>query len=155
MSQAYIARLRRIDKSYQASLSALSYTTAYFNEQSLQERIGETTQHQLRSAVYTLEEAYVVRIFAEFEGILKQHLSTNHPMLKVRSDARVGYLLARVLKTEQIALSPVLFSKFELLRDTRNNIAHQNAPGFPMVSFSDARDLLARILDKLPEPYQA
>ena len=154
MSRLYAKRLLMVTKAYQAAVDALSCVIFHYDDLLMQQRIGNMSKHTFAVALNSLEDTYTVRLFAEFEGILRDHLRSNHPSIKLRRDVRVGYLLQRTLQRDNIVLDPVLRTQFELLRDTRNTIAHQSPQHIAGVSFIDAQKCLARVVDKLPEPYQ-
>ncbi len=154
MSRFHAKRLLTVTKAYQAAIDAITCVILHYDDQLIQQRVGNTSKHTFAVALKSLEDTYTVRLFAEFEGVLRDHLRSNHPSVKMRRDVRVSYLLQRILQRDNIVLDPVLRAQFELLRETRNTIAHQSPQRIAGVSFIDAQKCLARIVDKLPEPHQ-
>lgn len=100
-----------------------------------------------------MEATYFIRLYAEFEGILKDHLATNHPAVRVPDKPKVDWLINRVIRAESIAIEPPLRAKMNAVRDYRNALAHRKQKIVPgIVTFTDALSRLNTFLARLPEP---
>src|SRR5256885_14513 len=81
MSDRYIARLRRISEELDGAKIAIAYVARNLDRGEVLREVGDS----LRSRAFLLEIAknldttYFVRLTAEFEGVLKDHLISNHP----------------------------------------------------------------------------
>ena len=95
---------------------------------------------------------YFVRLYAEFEGILKDHLATNHPAVVVPDKPKVDKLISLRVKAEGFTLDPALRHKMETVRDYRNSVAHHVRASAPSVTLVDALSSLNRFLARLPDP---
>lgn len=98
------------------------------------------------------EQTYFIRLYAEFEGILKDHLATNHSHVRVPDKPKVDWLISRVLQLEGISLEQPLRLRLDLVRDYRNSIAHRTRRVIRIVSMNDALSVLNTFLARLPEP---
>src|SRR5207247_786218 len=101
-----------------------------------------------------LEITYFVRLTAEFEGILKDHLITNHPRISFpakKSEWKVDWFLRKVFQAESIQIDPGLRLKLDEVRDYRNSVAHRGHPVTP-ITFAEALKRYNTLLAKLPEP---
>ena len=99
-----------------------------------------------------VELTYFVRLYAEFEGILKDHLATNHPTIMISDKPKVDKLISLVMKAEGFTSDPILRRKMDNVRDYRNSIAHRTRASSPSVTFVDALSSLNKFLARLPEP---
>ena len=99
-----------------------------------------------------MEVTYFVRLYAEFEGILKDHLATNHPAVVVPDKPKVDKLISLRVKAEGFTLDPALRHKMETVRDYRNSVAHRVRASAPSVTLVDALSSLNRFLARLPDP---
>ena len=99
-----------------------------------------------------MEKTYFIRLFAEWEGILKTHLATNHPTVSVPDKPKVDGLISAILKAEGISIDPNLRIKLILARDYRNYLVHTSTKTVNDVAFSDARSWFNLFVAKLPAP---
>ncbi len=100
-----------------------------------------------------LEKTYLVRLFGEFEGILKDHLVSNHPTVRFNEKQdKVDRLLRLIMKHENVTISPSLRNKLDELRGYRNSIAHQSHLQVPMVTLADAALTLSQIVSRFDLP---
>jgi hypothetical protein len=156
MSTAYLSRLNGIAEDYDACRNALSLVHTHFDCQQFSTEVAGLSRRKIKVALDGLEAIYIVPLFAEFEGILKDHLRTNHPSITFdEAKARVDWLLGRVLQREKLKLSVPHRRKFDAVRDYRNRVAQlSSAPAAP-VPFSLATHCLEEIVGRFPDPYYA
>lgn len=99
-----------------------------------------------------IEATYFIRLYAEFEGILNDHLVTNHSGIRVPDKPKVDQLISLITKTESLTINPRLRTKLDAARDYRNSLADSRRKAVPIVTFADALACLGKFLDMLPEP---
>jgi len=98
-----------------------------------------------------LEGTYLIRLYAEFQGLLKHQLAANHPATKIPPNSNADWLVSRVLRAEGIKADPALRARLDSVRDYRNDLAHQN--NVPqMLTFQEALSTLNTLVAKLSEP---
>lgn len=154
MSVLYIQRLRDVQAEFDATNAAISYFNWHWQKQDVPQHIKVPKPKDLIRADQNLELTYFTRLYAEFEGILKDHLATNHPLIRVPDKPKVDWLISRVLQSEGISLEQPLRLKLNSVRDYRNLIAHRTRRGALFLSFSDAFSVLNTFLARLPEPFK-
>jgi hypothetical protein len=153
MSGVYRNRLRRIQSELSAAREAIAYVSRHWQQESVVNEIDPViTQHDFLLAAANIEKTYFVRLYAEFEGILKYHLATNHSTIGMGDKPKVDWLISRVSRAEGIAADPNLRRKMDGVRDYRNAIAHHRLPAAQFVSFASALSTLNQFLNKLPDP---
>jgi len=157
VSDVYIRRLRSVQAEFNAARVALFFTIRNWQRYDIGGEPDVTDLRlkpgQFERAQERVEETYFVRMYAEFEGILKDHLTTNHPKVSVPDRPKVDQLISAVLKAEKVTIDPALRAKLDAVRDYRNSIAHSaRRPGAVFVPFVDALSRLNTFVDKLPDP---
>ena len=153
MSEAYIRRLRSVQMEFYSAREAIGYVQRNWQKHSIYAEIPRLKPNHFREAGGNVERTYFIRLYAEFEGILKDHLATNHPSLAVPQKPKVDWLISHVVRTEGAALDPLLRRKMDGLRDYRNSIAHRTRATVPAVTFAEALSTLNTFLARLPEPF--
>ena len=157
MSEVYVRRLRAVRDEFEAARIALLYVAKYWQPHDIQNEpevaVLKFTLRPFEQAQQNVEQTYFVRLYAEFEGILKDHLATNHPSLPVPDRPKVDQLISLVLRAEAVRLDPILRAKMDAVRDYRNSIAHsKRRSGIAVISFVDALSRLNTVLAKLSDP---
>lgn len=151
MSDVYIQRLRSVRNEFDASRTAIAHILSHWNTPEIIEAFSGVPRKNFEQASQYLEVTYFVRLFAEFEGILKDHLATNHPAVSVVHDPKVDWLISRARRSEGLRIDPTLHQRINEVRAYRNAIAHSAAPA-AVVTFQQALSTLNKFLDKLPDP---
>lgn len=159
MSRVYIARLEKIGKEFEATRFALSYFVLHWNNSAVVKFLAQSvgpapsSRDGFVEAANRLEETFFVRLTAEFEGVLKDHLRSNHSHINVVDNPKVDWLINKVKKVEAFRISPALQRKLQEARDYRNIIAHQDAGrGVARVPFRETLARYSRFLAQLPDP---
>lgn len=98
----------------------------------------------LARAANNLEATYVVRLFAEFEAVLRDYWGALRPGKRVRAEV----LLQRVGELENMPEDWV--ADTHEVRDLRNNIVHHRAT-VVVHSYQQCRTWLARFVSMLPQ----
>jgi len=152
MSNIYIQRLRIIQMEFNSAREAINYVRRNWQKHDLHAEFIRLKPAHFEEAGRNVEVTYFVRLYAEFEGILKDHLATNHPSVVVPDKPKVDKLISLVTKAEGFTVDPALRGKMDAARDYRNSIAHRVRASAPSVTFVDALSSLNKFLAKLPEP---
>lgn len=154
MSDFYVRRLDRIREEYLAASGALAYVSAFwhahnvFNFPAL-EVVGI---EDVRRAAGDLEATYFIRLFAAFEGVLKEHLAKNHPAVRVADDASAAWLIDRVAARQGPPVGTPLRARVHDVRRYRNSLVHAGGRTPAFVSLPEALGRLTRFVDRLPDP---
>ena len=152
MSDIYIHRLRRIQTEQTATRMALAYVERNWQRHSIYHEAEMLTPANFALAARNAEATYYIRLYAEFEGILKDHLKANFPHVSVLDKPKVDWLISRVVQAEGMTLEPPLRLKMDAVRDYRNLIAHRHSRPVLFVPFDDALSILNTFLARLPDP---
>lgn len=154
MSDVYLHRLRRVLGEYEAARGAIAFLLNKWSQQGFSDGSTGLSFPLLEEAALNVERTYFIRLYAEFEGILKDHLLSNHPSRAFAETERprVDEVIARVVRVEPLTVNPKLRDKLDRARDYRNSIAHSRRTPVPLVSINDAVAALGKFLDMLAEP---
>ena len=133
---------------------SLAYVKRNWNKQGIYADLRDIEPSALDAAERNVESTYFIRLYAEFEGILKEHLARNHRFAAFPQKPRVDELIQRVTKANSMQIDRQLRARMNDVRDYRNALAHRPLILFPPVTFTQALSILNRFLDKLPEPYK-
>ena len=152
MSDLYIQRLRGVQTELAAVRAALTYIERNWQKQDIYLDIPILTAADFVQAARRAEAAYFIRLYAEFEGTLKDHLATNHPQVPLPDKPKMDWLISRVIQLEGLTTGPPLRLKMDAVRDYRNLIAHRHARPTAFVLFDDGLSVLNTFLARLPEP---
>lgn len=152
MSGVYIERLRTVQMEFNSTREAIRYVQVNWQKYDIQRDVTALKPAHFDHAGRNIEITYFVRLYAEFEGVLKDHLATNFPAVTVTAKPKVDALITLVLKAEGFVLDPALRRKMDHVRDYRNSIAHRAHASAPSVTFVEALSRLNRFLAKLPDP---
>jgi len=154
MSGIYRSRLRQIQAELAAAREAIAYVRRHEQQETIINEVDTVTRHDFLLAATNVEKTYFVRLYAEFEGILKYHLAANHAEIGIADKPQVDWLISRVSRAEGVAIDPNLRRRMNGVRDYRNSIAHYVLPAAQFVPFDSALSTLNQFLSKLPEPYK-
>ena len=127
MSEVYIRRLRSIQMEFNAAREAIGYVKRNWQKQSIFEEMPRLKPSHLNEAGGRVVATYFIRLYAEFEGILKDHLETNHPAVAVPDKPKVDWLISRVIRIDTLTADAILRRKMDRLRDYRNSIASSHS----------------------------
>ncbi len=152
MSEVYIQRLRAVQMEFNSAREAISFVQRNWQKYDIYADLVRLKPAHFDEAGRHVEMTYFVRLYAEFEGVLKDHLAMNHPTVIVADKPKVDKLIRLVLKAENITLDPNLRRKMDNVRTYRNSIAHRAHAAAPSVPFVDALSSLNKFLARLPDP---
>ena len=149
MSNTYFQRLVSIRSEFDATREALFYAQRNWDKLNIEHEV-RVELRQVDLAERNLEATYFVRLFAEFEGILKTHLATQFPQVKTNKFERVNSLISKVQRAEGFTINSALRSKLISVQMHRNSIAHSNT-SFEVVAFGSALSTLNTFLAKFSQ----
>ncbi|MGI4788417.1 MAG: hypothetical protein ACRYFS_06150 [Janthinobacterium lividum] len=152
MSDSYIVRLRAIRLEFESARQAISYVQRNWQKYDIYAELSHLKPINFEQAGVRVEQAYFIRLYAEFEGILKDHFATNLPLSKVPDKPKIDWLISQIAKAEMFTIDPKLRVKMDEIRNYRNSIAHRTRAVVPAVTLTDALSRLNTFLAKLPEP---
>lgn len=150
MSEGYIQRLRSIQTDFNSAREAIGYIQRNWDKHNIHTEILLLKPASFEKAGRNVETTYFISLYAEFEGILKDHLSLHHPHIPVPAKPKVDWLIGQVTRAEQIAIDPILRRKMDNVRDYRNSLAHRTRAAVPAITFADALSVLNTFLAKIP-----
>jgi hypothetical protein len=96
MSVEFIRRLRRIEDKFIAVCEAVRFFSANWQKHPNL----KASSRDFKLADDNLEKTYIIRLFAEFEGILKEHLETSAPGVKMPDKPGAEWLISRVMRVQ-------------------------------------------------------
>jgi hypothetical protein len=146
MSHRLIQRLNTVGDEFEAARSALLLTTGRWPILHQWEEVTGQRLASFQLAERNLEATYVVRLFAEFEAILRAQYPHSRPGRPV---PRRSFNLINSLGSRYAIPAPMMV-EVHRIREFRHSIAHAD-PGAPPVSFTDALSWLNRYLACIPD----
>ena len=136
-----------IRSEYRAIQFAAEYVAHSWQSLPIRENPTHVRQVQVRDAVRKLEATYLLRLFAEFEAVLQDHLLAVQPQRT--APHRAEHLLNRVASLHRTA--PAARDGAHRVRVYRNSLVHRQAFSGETISFLDAPALLNHFLAWLPD----
>jgi hypothetical protein len=146
MSHRLNQRLNTVGDEFEATRSALVLATGRWSVLHLWEEVAGQRLASFQLAERNLEATYVVRLFAEFEAILRAQYPHSRPGRPV---PRRSYNLINSLGS-CYAIPAAILAEVHRIREFRHSIAHAD-PGAPPVGFTDAVSWLNRYLAYIPD----
>ena len=131
MSDIYVQGLRGVQTEFNAAKEGVTYVEQHWQRQAIYLEVPLLSPRGFAQTSRRLEQTYFIRLFAEFEGILKDHLASNHPSAVVSSKSTVDWLIRHTI---------------------RNTVAHSGRNPAPAITLAAALSTLDTFLARLPEP---
>jgi hypothetical protein len=146
MSHRLISQLRSIRDEYLVARAALAFLTRQWPSLHDEPEILGQTFQSLHAAARNLEATYTVRLFAEFEALLRVQYPHSRPGSPVprNSDGLISGIGARYRIPVEVR------QRVHGVREFRHAIAHA-APGVEPVPFVDALSRLNQYLAYIPD----
>jgi hypothetical protein len=146
------ARVRAVLDEFAASRFSLGRTIAATSADStVLSSIDQTLRpSDLRDCLENLEITYALRLFAEFETVLRDYWSVIRPSPRPRR-TRVEILTDRVAARQQIPAT--VLSAAHAVREYRNNIVHDRLRT-PRLTIHDCKSRIAFFISYLPVRWQ-
>lgn len=141
-SDAY-RRLARVRDEFDAARFALAHVLGLLGSGDITQPMQVTRSH-VRLCSRHLEITYVLRLYAEYEGVLMDYWSTG---MRRRSRPRMRILMERIASNQTMSLGHL--ADAHQVRDFRNEIVHRNLRE-ARLTFGDCASRLGRYLSWLP-----
>lgn len=152
MSKQYIQRLRAVRGEFEAARQGIAFVNRNWHRYDVYQDISDVTPANFLRAGEYLFSTYLIRLSAEFEGILKHHLASNHSSIPIPKDAKVDWLISKVSNKEGFGVDPNLRASLEKVRKYRNDFVHSGQVPMPTFTFDSALSWFNTFLEKLPDP---
>jgi hypothetical protein len=146
VSYLHVQALESVHSEFTSSAAVLAYATRVWHELSREPELHGARHIDFRRAVDNLETTYIIRLFAEYEAILQDHLSARHPGIRMPRTAEA--LINRVALRERLP-HPVR-EDAQAVREYRNALVHRRITPVPSRSLREVRAVLNRFLARLP-----
>ena len=160
MSRRHIYLLRKVGGEHDAARVSLDYTRRYWyhlealasKETDLIPKKQDLTLAQFNAILpnQTIEAIFIIRLFAIFEGVLKDHHSQFHDNDTAPNYASVSWYIERLAFLNRSIISTNIVANVHEVRKYRNSLVH-SLPNVPRIPFSDALADLSKFAIKLPE----
>ena len=155
MSRSYKQILELVQTEYESAKFCLGYVSVHWQKHTISPDEKMVTPSALKRALYHLEVTYIIRLFATFEGLLKQYMKERRPTIALPSGEdkmRVGWFIDRVSQLEKPKISSQLRNRVYEVRACRNQLMHSGKTTSPAIEFQEALQYLATYLSFLPDP---
>lgn len=145
MSHFHTQRLVKIRQEYQAVATAVSYVAQEWNKAHHHEiiRVSRVEISQINLAQRSLSDTYIVRAFSEFEGNLREEITSSGLKVPYKAEALINRAASMRKIPNDIRLNA------HIVRAFRNAVVHQNAAAGVPLSFGAALSSLNRFVASL------
>lgn len=152
MSKQYIQRLRAVRGEFEAARQGIAFVNQNWHKYNVYQDVTDVTPANFQRAGEYVFATYLIRLSAEFEGILKHHLTSNHPGIPISKDVKVDWLISKVSKAEGFKVDPVLRTNIEKVRNYWNDFVHSGQGPLSPFTFDSALSWFNTFLAKLSDP---
>jgi len=155
VSRVYQRTLARVQDERDVAEEVTAYVRDNWYSKSIFDEAGfieGATLHSVLQLLDTLDTIFTTRLFAAFEGILRQHMRQYHPKPAVPEDAGAALLIDRVAVSQAVRISIPLCDEVHEVRKYRNSLMHPDGARAMEIPFTVALAGLARYVGWLPEP---
>ena len=168
MSRVHINRLRSIRDDFEAARASVKYISAAWPQLHGEIAVRGLELKQFRHALLRMEETYMVRLFSEYEGMLREYLSAarpGRPLRRTPAEVLINSVALRLHINDDIrdSADDIRDSADDIrdsaddIRDSahdvrhyRNALVHSAGAGAATVNFQDAVSALSHFLVHLP-----
>ena len=147
MKREFFDRVRAVENEYLSCHAALTFAVREWAAMSAMPEWQGRVRSQAQEALERLEDTYIIRLFSEFEAILREFW-TDTEIIAVPD--RIEDLINRLGSRHRL-LQRVREQAHEV-QYYRNALLHRSARRTRAVSFGSARRALNFFLAELPEP---
>ena len=155
MSRIYQRKLAGVQDERDVAEEAVAYVRDNWYSKSIFDEAGfieGRTLHEIMQLVESLDTIFTIRLFAAFEGMLRQHMRQHHPKPAVPEDAGAAFLIDRVAVSQSVRINIPLCDEVHELRKYRNSLMHPDGVRVMEIPFTVTLARLARYVGWLPEP---
>jgi hypothetical protein len=145
MSAPKIRRLKRIQDEYDAARAALPLLLAALLRADPSPALAGITRGQVQRTIDGLENTYIVRLFSEFEGCLREYWTDE---LGRKTEPLISVLMDSIAARRSVDDTTRL--EAHQVREYRNLLVHASSPPAPQLTFQEALKRLCKFLSYLP-----
>ncbi len=148
MSRQLVQNLASVRQEFRAARAALSYAEQQWAQATEDALLKGVSKRHVTAALGKVEQTYLIRLFSEFEGMLRTYLENRNEPVPGKAFALVNKAAkpqrANVPDNKRIAVHRV--------REYRYAVVHDQGSGAVAVSFDQALSALNQYLVSLPDP---
>jgi len=148
VSYVLIQRLTAVRDEFRVARAAVTFAERTWPQSGGEPEFHGARMEHVRLTVRNLQGTYVIRLFAEFEELLRYYLEYRHPQRRLPRTAEA--LINRVALLEH--LPDAAREGAHEVRQYRNSLVHVGAVTAPLLDFDRALSSLNRYLAPLPDP---
>jgi len=155
LSKFYQRSLQRVQDERDTAIEIVAYVRNNWYSKSLFDEAGFQLGRSLNDTIQlgeNLDAIFIIRLFATFEGILKEHMQQHHPSFPIRDEVKVSLLIDRVAVSQNARIVTALCNKVHEVRQYHNSLVHPNDRPIDEITFTEGLARLARYVGWLPEP---
>ena len=155
MSRVYQRKLAGVQDERDVAEEAAAYVRDNWYSKSIFDEAGfieGRTLNEILQLIKSLDTIFTIRLFAAFEGMLRQHMRQYHPKPPVPEDAGAAFLIDRAATSQALRISIPLCNEVHEVRKYRNSLMHPDGVRAREIPFTVALARLARYVGWLPEP---
>ena len=149
MKYVHLEQLQSIRDDYIAARLSLEYVEQAWEQLQGEPFTSGLRLRQIKQSLARLEGTYIVKLFAEFEGILRGYLTAARPGRRLRR-TRVELVINSVAL--RLRVPDAIRDRVHLVRTYRNALTHPTDEEAEVVSFQQAVSYLNHFLVWLPPP---
>ena len=147
MSRILIRNLAGVRQEFEAARAALFYTEKQWSLAVDDITLKGVTKGHVSGALSKVEQTYLIRLFSEFEGMLRSYLQERREILP----GKAYDLINKVAKRQRANVPDAKRDAVHLVREYRNAVVHDQGRS-AAVDFDQALSALNQYLVFLPDP---
>jgi hypothetical protein len=147
VSDRHVYQLHLVHSQYLTARAALEFAASQSEAVLIESDFWEGRSfRQVRDTIKGLSDTYLVRLFCEFETVLRDHWQSVN---RNPQEPSVNYLIDHSLGAA--ARFTAMRARLHEVQRTRNDIVHHRASDGRQISYDEARKHLSRYHQELPE----
>ena len=138
---------------FESAKFSLAYVSNQWQKQNILPDERSVIPEGLKRTLAHLEVTYIIRLFATFEGLVKEYIKDHHPDITLPTNeerVKVGWYIDCVAQLQKPRISTVLRTRVYQVRACRNQLMHTGKTATPLVEFEEALLCLSKYLSFLP-----
>ncbi len=148
MSRVLIRNLAVVQQEFEAARAALFYTEKQWALAAEDIALKGVTKSHVSGALGKVEQTYLIRLFSEFEGMLRTYLNSRNETVPPKAYD----LINKVAVRRRSNVPDNKRDAVHLVREYRNAVVHDQGFGAAAVDFEQALSALNQYLVFLPDP---
>ena len=149
MRYVHVEQLKSIRDDFEAARAVMEFVEAEWDSLQEQPFVRGLSLGQVRTTASRLEATYLIKLFAEFEGILRASLATIRPGRRLRRTPTEALINSVALR---LRIPDYVRDGAHDVRKYRNVLVHPDGEAADAMSFGQAVSLLNHFLVWLPNP---